>query len=75
MFSTATCAPVYSVHDELSTQIDVGTEEGLKRDSSIHCDELISIPKAMLTDFVGHLSEEKMVLLNSALRIALDIEY
>ncbi|MGO8693165.1 MAG: type II toxin-antitoxin system PemK/MazF family toxin [Rectinemataceae bacterium] len=74
-FSTATCAPIYSIHNELSTQVETGIEEGLKRGSSIHCDELISIPKSMLTDYIGHLSPEKVEQLNEALRIALDLEY
>lgn len=48
-FSSLICAPVYSRHDGLSTQVQVGIAEGLKRDSSIHCDELVSLPKAMLS--------------------------
>jgi mRNA interferase MazF len=39
-FSTVIFAPVYSVHDGRSTQVLVGIGEGLKHDSSIHCDEL-----------------------------------
>ena len=37
---------VYSAHDGLSTQVLIGIDEGLKHDSSIHCDELISLPKS-----------------------------
>jgi mRNA interferase MazF len=72
-FSTVICAPVYSTHDGLSTQVLIGIEEGLKHDSSIHCDELVSLPKAMLTNYVGRLSPKKIDLLNHALRIALDL--
>jgi mRNA interferase MazF len=72
-FSTVICAPVYSTHDGLSAQVSIGIEEGLKHESSIHCDELISLPKSMLTNCVGTLSIEKMDALNTALRIALDI--
>ncbi len=72
-FSTVICAPVYSVHDGLSTQILVGIDEGLKHDSSIHCDELVSLPKSVLTNFVGRLSPQKLATLNKALCIALDI--
>ncbi len=72
-FSTVICAPVYSVHDGLSTQVLVGIDEGLKHDSSIHCDELVSIPKSALTNFVGKLSPQKIEALSRALRIALDI--
>jgi mRNA-degrading endonuclease toxin of MazEF toxin-antitoxin module len=35
---------------------------------------LISIPKKLLTDFVGTLSKEKMIELGNALLIALEIE-
>jgi mRNA interferase MazF len=55
-FATVVCAPVYSAHHGLASQVEVGIEEGLKHQSSIHCDELISLPKSALTDFVGTLS-------------------
>ena len=72
-FSTVICAPVYSVHDGLSTQVLVGIEEGLKHDSSIHCDELVSLPKSALTSYIGTLSPQQMQTLNGALRMALDL--
>jgi mRNA interferase MazF len=72
-FSTVICAPVYTRYDGLSTQLPVGVTEGLKHDSSIHCDELVSLPKNKLTNFIGSLSEEKLLELNEALRIALEI--
>lgn len=73
-FSTVVCAPVYSVHDGLSTQVEIGVDEGLKHDSSIHCDELVSLPKSVLTHYVGILSKSKLDALNTALKIALDLE-
>lgn len=73
-FTTVTCAPVYSIRDGLSTQVSVGVEEGLKHDSAIHCDELLSIPKAALTDYIGTLSGIKLEELSLALAIALGIE-
>jgi mRNA interferase MazF len=72
-FSTVICAPVYSVHDELSTQVAVGIGEGLKHDSSIHCDELVSLSKSVLTNYIGALSSQKIRELNKALRAALEI--
>ncbi len=72
-FSTVICAPVYTVHDGLSTQVPVGIDEGLKHDSSIHCDELVSLPKSLLTNYVGELSSEKLAALSKALRAALEI--
>ena len=72
-FSSVICAPVYSRHDELSTQVPVGIEEGLKHSSSVHCDELVSLPKTMLTRFVGLLGPAKLHMLDQALAIALDL--
>ena len=73
-FSTVTCAPVYSRHDDLATQVAVGIDEGLKHDSSIHCDELVSLPKALLTHYVGRLDVSRIGELNRALATALDFE-
>ena len=73
-FSTVICAPIYTVHDGLSTQVTIGIPEGLRHDSSIHCDALMSIPKALLTHYVGSLSEEKLAVLHRALLIALDLD-
>jgi len=72
-FSTVICAPVYTIYNGLSTQVAVGIDEGLKHDSCIHCDELISLPKSMLTDYVGNLSSRKLYLLEKALKIALQL--
>jgi mRNA interferase MazF len=72
-FSTLICAPVYSRHDDLSTQVRVGPEQGLKQDCSIHSDELISLPKAVLTHYVGSLSGVKITELDFALAVAVSI--
>lgn len=74
-FSTIICAPIYTTHDGLSTQVAVGIAEGLKHDSSIHCDALMSIPKAMLTHYAGQLSANKLVELKQALLAALALEF
>ncbi len=71
-FSSLICAPVYSRHDGLGTQVAVGIEEGLKKDSSIHCDELVSLPKALLTHYIGRLSEVQTDRLNRALLCAIE---
>jgi mRNA interferase MazF len=51
----------------------VGVDDGLKHDSSIHCDELVSLSKAVLTDYVGALRAPKVRELNRALRAALEL--
>lgn len=72
-FSTVICAPVYTRRDGLHTQVDIGIDEGLNHESSIHCDELMSLPKGSLTSFVGSLSPAKQALLDRALAFALGL--
>jgi mRNA interferase MazF len=74
-FSTVICAPVYSRHDGLSTQVLVGVEEGLKHESSIHCDELMSLPKSALNRYVGALDGEKLRALDRSLGVALGLNH
>jgi mRNA interferase MazF len=73
-FSTVVCAPVYSKYQGISTQVPVGIDDGLKHDSCIYCDELVSIPKNEMNDYIGTLSNTKIEMLNDALRIALEID-
>ena len=73
-FPMVVCAPIYSHHNGLDTQVKIGIDEGLKHDSSIHCDELMSLPKALLTNYIGTLSVEKTKELNQALKAALELD-
>jgi mRNA interferase MazF len=73
-FSTAICAPVFSSGEGLATQVEVGPDEGLKHPSWIMCDNLVSLRKSDLTQYVGSLSPAKMSKVNLALGIALDLE-
>jgi mRNA interferase MazF len=73
-FSSLICAPVYSQRDGLSTQVPVGPDEGLKKESSIHCDELVSLAKTALTHYVGSLQAEAMRQMDSALAVALSLD-
>lgn len=72
-YSTVVCAPVYSNHQGLATQVAVNDAEGLKRPSSIHCDNLASVTKADLRHFVGSLGIAKTAELDRALLTALDL--
>ena len=72
-YSTVICAPIYSSYHGLETQVLVGEEEGLKDQSAIHCDNLASIPRKVLTDRKGTLSTEKTQQLDDALGVALGL--
>ena len=73
-FATVICAPVYSARHGLASQVAIGVDEGLKHESALHCDELVSLSKIRLTAFVGRLSTSKLRELDRALAAALDID-
>jgi mRNA interferase MazF len=72
-FATVVCAPVFSSGEGLSTQVAVGPNKGLLHPSWIMCDNLVSLRKADLTNYVGTLSRSKLEELKSALKMALDL--
>src|SRR5271169_1917847 len=73
-FSTVICAPVFTRGQGLTSQVAVGPNEGLKHESWIMCDNLASVRKSELTQFVGSLSYAKLSELDEALKIALALE-
>ncbi|PYX97520.1 MAG: hypothetical protein DMG64_09595 [Acidobacteria bacterium] len=59
-FSTVIRVPVFSSGEALATQVEVGSDEGLKHPRWIMCDNLVSLRKLDLTQDVGSLSPAKM---------------
>ena len=72
-FSTVVCAPVFTRSEGLSTQVPVGPEEGLKHSSWIMCDNLVSLRKIDLTQFLGSLTKLRLAELDQALKMALEL--
>jgi len=73
-FSTVICAPIFTSGQGLSTQVELGPNEGLRHTSFIMCDNLVSLRKTDLTHFLGTLSGLKLAELNHALKMALDLD-
>lgn len=73
-FSTVLCAPVFGHGEGLATQVAIGPNEGMKHPCWIMCDNLVSIRKKELTNFVSSLPRAKMAELNEALKAALDMD-
>jgi mRNA interferase MazF len=68
------CAPINTSGVGLSTEVQVGANEGLKHDSVINCDQITRLEKNMLTDYIGVLSQTKIKQLRTALLVALDLD-
>jgi mRNA interferase MazF len=71
--ATVICAPVYSAVLGVATEIVVGPEEGVPRTSGVRCDFLSLIFKRKLTTLVGRLPASRLVELDRAIAIALDL--
>ncbi len=71
--STVICAPVYSEVLGILSEVRLGPEDGLPKESAIRCDFLTLMFKRKLTHFTGTLSAPKLNELNRALAYALDL--
>ena len=76
VLSAITCAPITRTIRGIRSEVLVGRKEGLPQRSVINCDNLITVPIQLLeTEPVGRLGARARVLLDQALRYALDIAY
>lgn len=70
LLHTVMVAPVTSAIRGAPSEVIVGVEEGLKRDSAVNLDHVQTVEKARLTRFVGTVGPEKMKAVCRALAIA-----
>lgn len=70
-FPSVVCAPVVSRGHGFSTQVLIGVDEGMKHESWVLCDGLVSARKNDLTQFLGSLGPTKIAELDRALKMAL----
>ena len=71
--STVICAPVYGEVLGLRSEVVIGGEEEVPRQSSIRCDFLMLMFKSKLSGLVATLSEQKQIELKKALANALQL--
>ena len=72
--ATVICAPIYGEVLGLRSEVIVGPEDALPRDSAVRCDFLALLFKSKLTTFVGTLSAAKQTELRQALAYALQLK-
>jgi mRNA interferase MazF len=76
VLGTVTCAPTTRTVRGIRSEVEVGPAHGLPEASAISCDNLLTLPQAVLDPApVGRLNAVKQVELDRALRYALDIQY
>jgi mRNA interferase MazF len=74
VLANVTVAAVTGTIRGLPTEVPLGPEHGLTRESVVNCDNIFTIPKSALGRRRGSVDAASLVRLRRALRIALDID-
>jgi mRNA interferase MazF len=74
VLSQVVVALVTSRIRDLPTEVPVGREHGLARESVVNCDNLFTVPKQALGTFRGRLDAASLRALREALVIALELD-
>ncbi|OXM73961.1 MULTISPECIES: type II toxin-antitoxin system PemK/MazF family toxin [Amycolatopsis] len=69
-----TIAPITSTIRGLSTEVRVGSRNGLSHDSVVSCDNIQTIRKSALGKQIGYLMPDQEHELTEAIRLAFDLE-
>lgn len=68
-----TVAPITSTIRGLSTEVAVGTDNGLDHDCVVSCDNIVTVPKSALGRHVGYLLAHQEHELAEAVQAAFDL--
>ena len=71
VLNTVTVAEITSTVRGAATEVVLGTQEGLKRDSCVNLVNLFTVPQDRMRRFVGYVRREKMVEVCRAINISL----
>jgi mRNA interferase MazF len=72
--SRVTVAPITSTIRGLSTEVRVGTANGLDHESVVSCDSIVTMPVTALGRQLGFLLTEQETALTEAIRTAFDLD-
>ncbi|CAN5749664.1 type II toxin-antitoxin system PemK/MazF family toxin [soil metagenome] len=73
VLSSLVCALVTSTSHGQLAEVEVGTDEGLEHESAVNCDNLFTLPKAVLSRRRGRLGPARLGQFDQALAIALGL--
>jgi mRNA interferase MazF len=71
---TVTVAPITTTIRGLSTEVSVGTENGLAGPSVVSCDNITTIPASALGEQIGGLLDHQEPVLGHAISAAFDLD-
>jgi mRNA interferase MazF len=68
-----TVAPITTTVRGLSTEVKVGAANGLRDESVVSCDNIVTVPKSVLGRHIGYLLPSQESALSSAIRSAFEL--
>ncbi|MBI4701269.1 MAG: type II toxin-antitoxin system PemK/MazF family toxin [Deltaproteobacteria bacterium] len=68
---TAVVAPISTTAHGVPSEVPVGPEQGLKAESVVNLDHLLTVPQTELRHWLGRLDERRMAAVCEALAIAM----
>ena len=68
-----TVVPLTRTGRHIPTQIPLGPEDGVPKSSVANADDIATVPKGMVADYLCVLSTSKMQALEKAIKFALDL--
>ncbi len=71
--TAVTVAAITRTIRNIPSQVSLGQQDGMLAECVVNLDDIITIPKALLTELLTTLSAEKMTLVNRAIVFALDL--
>ena len=69
-----TVAPITGTVRGLSTEVPVGSANGLDHDSAVSCDNIVTVPTSALGRQIGYLLPAQEAELATAIRAAFDLD-
>jgi mRNA interferase MazF len=72
--NTVTIAPITTTIRGLSTEVGLGTANGLENQCVVACDHITTIPVAALGEQIGRLLDHQEPELSNAIRAAFDLD-
>lgn len=69
-----TIAPITTTIRGLSTEVTVGTRNGLAQSCVVSCDNITTIPAEAIGRHVGYLLPDQEIVLSQAIRAAFDLD-
>jgi mRNA interferase MazF len=72
--NTVTVAPITTTVRGLSTEVPVGTANGLENQCVVACDHITTIPAGALGEQIGRLLDRQEAALSNAIRAAFDLD-